>query len=223
MERYLVTHSLLSSWLYAMRDDPYSDSTNQKDAMAEFMTTLRREPTPTNDAMQKGIDFEDLVTKIVNGTRHVQCLVDDGELGCSYIDNRSISEHPWYPAAKKVAGYVSGGVLQYAAKCDVRIGERNVLLYGRLDALKGGTVYDIKYSGSYDVGKFIDSTQHPMYLQIVPEAREFIYLVSNGTNVWTEKYRREETADIRITVAHFFDWLKAQGLDSVFCQHWLAK
>ena len=202
MERYMVTHSLLSIWLYAISENPYEDATTERDPMADFMATLKREPTPTTDAMQKGIDFENLVTAIVNGA---------GD-----------KTNEWYYAANRVAGFVRGGILQYSAKKQVRIGTRDVLLYGRLDALKGGVIYDIKYTGHYEAGKFFDSTQHPMYLRLVPEAREFSYLVSNGKEFWQETYRRDETADIDRIVANFYDWLDVQGLDALYRQHWQA-
>ena len=58
---YMITHSLLSSWLYSMKENPYIDATTEpEDPMAEFLPVLRRDPTPTTDAMQKGIDFENL-------------------------------------------------------------------------------------------------------------------------------------------------------------------
>lgn len=31
-ERYLMTHSLLSSWLYAMKSSPYEDATSERDS-----------------------------------------------------------------------------------------------------------------------------------------------------------------------------------------------
>ena len=67
MDRILLTHSLLSSWLYALKGNPYEDATTERDPMSEFMATLRRDPTPTTEAMQRGIDFENLVTDIVVG------------------------------------------------------------------------------------------------------------------------------------------------------------
>ena len=67
MAAYLVTHSLLSSWLHLIRENPYEDLTTEGDPLAEFMLVLRREPTPRTEAMQNGIDFENLVTSIVNG------------------------------------------------------------------------------------------------------------------------------------------------------------
>ncbi len=202
MPRYLMTHSLLSSWLYAMRENPYEDATSDKDPMGEFMLTLRKEPTPTTEAMQKGIAFEDLVTAIVNGTHDTQ--------------------HRWYTAAAKVAGIVQGGILQYKARKEISVGGLTLVLYGRLDALKAGGIYDIKFSTGYDRGKYFDSTQHPVYMELVPEAQHFTYLVSNGTEVWTEQYRREETPSIYPIITDFLDWLTAQGLLGLYQEKWLA-
>ena len=203
MARYLMTHSLLSSWLYLMKGNPYEDATSEKDSADEFMQTLMRRPTPTTEAMQNGIDFEDLVTDITKG--------------CGDRSNR------WYDAASKVAEVVGGGVLQFRAKKEIQVRGMTLLLYGRLDCLKAGQVYDIKYSSSYERGKFFTSTQHPTYLEIVPEAKSFTYLVSNGTEFWTETYTREETPDIRPIISDFLDWLDTQGLMDVYQNHWAAK
>lgn len=197
---YLLTHSLLSSWLYALESEYESADRN---AMDEFLTVLRREPTPTTEAMQKGIDFEDLVTAVAGGAEP--------------------KNHPWYVPAAKVAGIVRGGIFQYAAKCEAEIADEHLLLYGRLDALKGGSIYDIKFTSRYDVGKFYGSTQHPMYMFIVPEAQDFTYLVSNGKDVWQETYRRDEVGDIRVVAEHFIHWLKENGLMQVYRTCWKAK
>ena len=37
MGRYLMTHSLLASWLYTMKENPYEDMTTERDPMGEFM------------------------------------------------------------------------------------------------------------------------------------------------------------------------------------------
>ena len=101
--------------------------------------------------------------------------------------------------------------------------DRRILLYGRLDALKAGTITDIKFSKKYERGKYIDSTQHPMYMRIVPEAQQFTYLISNGVDVWHETYRRDEVPDIVPTVERFFDWLEVSGYMAIYEKHWLAK
>lgn len=119
MDRILLTHSLLSSWLYALKGNPYEDATTERDPMSEFMATLRRDPTPTTEAMQKGIDFENLVTDIVVG--------------------RGDRSNKWYDAANIVAADVRGGLLQYRAKKPIEVQGVPLLLYGRLDC-RGRTV-----------------------------------------------------------------------------------
>lgn len=203
MERMLITHSLLSSWLYTMKENPYEDLTTERDPYADFLRVLRREPTETTEAMQNGIDFENLVTQVT--------------LGGGSADNK------WYGAASKVAEIIDGGVLQLSVNREIQVRDTTFLLHGRLDALKAGTVYDIKFSKKYDVGKYIDSTQHPTYLELVPQARDFTYLVSNGSAVWRETYRRDETPSIRPVISDFVDYMNATGLVSIYKEKWLAK
>jgi hypothetical protein len=89
------------------------------------------------------------------------------------------------------------------ARKAIKVRGMDVVLYGRLDALKAGTIYDIKFSKGYERGKFYSSTQHPTYMLLIPEAQTFSYLVSNGMDVWTECYRRDETPDIRPIIRTF--------------------
>lgn len=200
---YMITHSLLSSWLYSMKENPYIDATTEpEDPMAEFLPVLRRDPTPTTDAMQKGIDFENLVTDIV----------------C----NRGDRSNKWFDAAYKVAEIVRGGVLQCRSKRIIQVDGMQILLYGRLDCLKAGEIFDIKFSSKYERGKYIDSTQHPTYLEIVPEATRFTYLVSNGTEVWRETYRRDETRDIHPIIGDFLSWLRTVDLLGLYKEKWQA-
>ena len=205
MSRYLLTHSLLSSWLNAIREDPREDATTERDRYAEFLNTLNRVDTPPTEAMQNGIDFEELVTSIANGA-----------------DWQTDRENRWYDAACKVAEIVKGGQFQFRAKKTVTVNGVTFLLYGRLDVLKAGDIDDIKFSQSYERGKYFDSTQHPMYMELVPEARQFRYIISNGTNVWTETYTREETPDIYPIISDFVDWLSENGLLPLYKEKWLA-
>lgn len=200
--RYLMTHSLLYAWIYAMKENPFEDATSERDPMGEFMQVLRREPTETNEAMQNGIDFENLVTDIIH--------------------NCGDRSDKWWDAAVKVADEIRDSQLQFRASSVITVDGIELVLYGRLDALKAGTVYDIKFSKSYDRGKYFGSTQHPVYLKIVPEATKFVYIVSNGTEVWHETYRREETADIVPIIRDFFSWLRANDLFDLYKEKWQA-
>lgn len=195
---YLITHSLLSSWGYAMRDNPYEDLTNDEDPWEEFLRVLHREPGKQSDAMTKGLDFEADVMRCVDG------------------------KEPKYPGAAAIADIVRGGVFQLSQNLLLPISGMPILLHGRLDALKAGVIYDIKYSGKYERGKFFDSTQHPVYLELIPEAREFTYLVSDMNSVWEETYRRDETQPIIPIIQDFLTWLEMVGLDGDYRQHWVA-
>ena len=157
-----MTHSLLSSWLYAMSDNPYADMTTEDNSMEEFLKVLRREPTETTEAMQNGIDFEDMITSILNSG---MCDVED----------------KWYDAALKAANRVRGGTLQFKAYKQITVNGMDFLLHGRLDVLKAGEIIDIKFSKGYDRGKYFDSTQHPMYFELVPEAVKFTCRMSTHT------------------------------------------
>ena len=119
-----------------------------------------------------------------------------------------------------VAADVRGGLLQYRAKKPIEVQGVPLLLYGRLDCLKAGNVIDIKFSGSYDRGKYITSTQHPVYMELIPEAQKFTYIISNGSDVWHESYFREETPSIYPVISDFLDWLRAVDLLQLYCEKW---
>lgn len=202
--RYLITHSLLSSWIWAMKDNPYEDMTTERDKTDDFLKSLNREPIERTPAMQNGIDFENLVTDIMF------------QLGDP--------KHKWYNAALKVHDIVrKGSLLQYAAKKEITVAGKDLLLYGRLDALRAGVVYDIKFSGSYERGRFIDNTQHPTYLELIPQAKQFVYVVSNGREVWTETYTREDTPSIIPIIDDFLAWLETHELMHIYEEKWQSK
>jgi len=83
-------------------------------------------------------------------------------------------------------------------------------------------ITDIKFSKKYAVGKFFDSTQHPMYMEICPEAHEFCYSISNGSSVFREVYRRDETPSIYPTIEQFLQWLESRSLMYIYKEKWSA-
>lgn len=220
MSSYLMTHSLLASWLYIMKDNPYEDATSVRDPYQEFLQALRREPIPPNEAMQNGIDFEDLVTAILN--LRPTAVQHDKVWGKDEFKEKWVptSQHKWFDPATKVANIIHDGQLQYRAKKLIQVNGMDILLYGRLDALKAGTIYDIKFSKGYDRGKYIDSTQHMVYLELIQEAEAFTYIVSDGNSVWTETYQRFETKEIRPLISDFIDWLNAMDLMKIYKEYW---
>lgn len=210
MARYMITQSLLSAWLY-MLDDQYSE-----DPMSDFMLVLNREPTPTTEAMRDGIDFENLVTEIIEDEEiEPSVTVNQGEVG--------VFDNSWYEAAKKIADRCRGGLLQYKVSRRIQVDGTDLLLYGRLDCLRCGEIIDIKFSRRYERGKYEDSTQHPVYMELVPEAEKFTYLVSNGSEVWTEQYRRDEVHSIYPVIGDFLMWLERMGLDGIYKEKWASR
>lgn len=196
--RFLMTQSLLSSWLYQYK------AKEQEKAHEEFLKTLRREHIPENQAMQDGIQFENMVT--------------------AYCDGANPPEgHKWEKGVKAVGNVVKGSQFQVALYRDTVIEGLSFLLYGRLDALKAGTIYDIKHSHAYRVGKYLDSPQHPMYFALCPEAREFVYLVSDGQDLYREIYRREETQPVGSLILNFIRYLEQSHLEEIFIKKWKAR
>ena len=109
----------------------------------------------------------------------------------------------------------------------------NYVLYGILDCLKAGTIFDYKYKGSYEVGSFYDSYQHLMYFELCPEASKFEYLISNNykngktledINLYHEIYLREDMkTDLYKEIDNFMNWLKTNDLYELFCEKWESK
>lgn len=108
------------------------------------------------------------------------------------------------------------------------------VLYGRLDCLKAGTIFDYKYTGSYDVGKFYGSYQTLIYFELCEEANEFEYLICNNykegkmlqeLNLYKESYSRDSIKDIDLKqeIDNFMSWLKTNELYDLYCEKWESK
>lgn len=116
---------------------------------------------------------------------------------------------------------VDGGEYQAAFSKRVKINGMTIVMYGILDALKAGKIYDIKRVVKWSTGKYKGSHQHPMYLYLVPEAMSFTYLVRDDAgNHHFETYERQNCENIVSTTATFLSWLSGQGLMETYKQCW---
>ncbi len=102
-----------------------------------------------------------------------------------------------------------GGVYQVKVKKEIE----DYLLYGVIDCLKEGVIYDYKFTKNYDVGKFLNNYQTSIYLELVPEAREIKYIITNKEdfnkdNIFTETYKREEKEPILPIIHMFMNWIE---------------
>lgn len=201
MERYLITKSLVSSWAYAVQ-------AGTDEAFDKFMRVLRREPSESTEAMAAGLAFEALCYRVAMG----QAGKPDPNL---------------VEGAKEIASVISGGAYQIRASREIEVDRTTYLVYGILDVLKAGTIYDIKFATKplwkRDIyGKYLESPQHPFYLHIVPEAQEFTYLLSDGKDVYKETYRREECPTAEEVIREFVTAMERSGLLDEYKKHWLA-
>lgn len=205
MDRYLITHTLLSSWSYV-----FSCWEDGKEAAYEdFLRTLNRLPPEETEAMRDGRAFEDEV----------------------YREAAGLTRHPnpkWESGIKKVAAYIRNAPVQVRVKREIQVDDVTYLVYGILDALKAGVIYDVKYVtksfGSVDLaGKYLDSSQHPAYFYMVPEAYEFNYLVSDGTDLYKETYTPANTRPIADIISEFIRSIDGMGLLDLYKEKWLAR
>ncbi len=192
--RTLITQSLLSAWNYIY--NAYDD----EKAYQDFINCLNRVIQPTTPVMQKGIDFE--------GKVYAYCK------GVYKAEEQDV---------KDIGDIVKGGQFQVVATMQRQISGIDFLLYAKLDVLKSGMIYDIKRSDTYETGKYLDSPQHPFYLECVPEAREFRYLISDGENIYLEGYSRAEITPISKMIEEFIAFLKVEKLLDKYLELWGAR
>ena len=189
-----VTKSLLDAWLYSFKVE---------DGYDKFLLTLNRQKTPPTEAM-------------LDGTRYENCLNTDlhGEL--------LPTDHEWYSVIVEMAGELQGSQQQVVLFRDTVVGDQPILLHGVLDYLREGHIWDCKYSKRYSLNKYFwdYTSQTAMYLALVPEARDFTYIISDGKYVYREKYPREIVPPIEPTIKNFLTFCEKQNLMTILHEKW---
>lgn len=187
MTKYLITPSLLSSYAYYIQDEFKSS----EDSRADFLKTLSRERFEPNEAMAKGIFFEDSVNDFCKGALKIE-----------------VKEPCYWDCVKSIGEIVKGGLWQQTVKKSLQVGNQEFLLYGRTDVIKRDTIYDIKFTGNYELGKFLDSSQHLIYLYC-SDLPNFSYLISDGKDWWREDYHNHDQVEdqIKSKIADFMSYL----------------
>lgn len=205
MTSYLITPTLLNSLKYYLG----SDYANRED----FLKTLSREKFEPNEAMQKGIDFE-----------------NDIESFCAEFKKEKLTYNPltdtdYAKCVYEFAEIVKNGYWQEPVKKQIEVAGTKILLYGRCDVIKGNTVYDIKYTKNYNLGKFQNSTQHLIYM-FCSGLDKFKYLVSDLKSYWIEEYVKQSNieAQLRSEIMRFFDYLdRDKEAKELFYNKWKSR
>ena len=187
-----ITQSLLSAWEWSFKTD---------DGWDDFIATLNREKKQPTKQMLDGIRFENCLNNVLNGEP-------------IYQDNE------WYNVLVEMSCELQGAQQQVSLFQDCEVDGQPFLLHGVLDYLREGHIWDCKFSKTYHLNKYLTSPQTPMYLSLVPEARDFTYIISDGKYVYREKYPRDIVPPIEPTIYNFMQYLKKHGLWEVYCEKW---
>ena len=193
--KFHLTQSLLSDWQYSFV---------MEDGYERFVKSLNRVPKKQTEKMLNGVAFEGCVNSTLNG---------------AFIPE----DHKWYKPVMELAKYLHGSQQQVALKRDIIVEGVCFELFGVLDFLRAGVIYDTKFSDSYRLNKYLHSPQHPMYFYLVPEARRFEYLSCDGKFIYKETYYPEDTEPIELTIRQFMRYLEKHNLIETFTSKWNLK
>lgn len=196
---YRLTHTLLESWRRAT--DPEADET----AFASFLDMLERKKKPKSAAMKAGIAFESAVNQYI---RNEPVVLEDEKA---------------MKAMVQFGNRLRSAQLQVRAESPIEIDRIPFLLVGVADALHAGIISDIKRPLRYEYGKYFDSTQHPMYMELFPEALRFDYLIFDGSYCYREQYRRGDFQPIHDTIRAFARYLNDADLMDTYKKFWEEK
>ena len=199
-----ITKTLLDSYAYMF--DCYEGG--EEEAYESFLKTLKREPIEETEAIANGKAFEAMVQALAEGLE--------------------VTPGKWENGARKVAEIVKGGQWQVHVDTDVTVDGRTFWLHGFCDVVKAGVIYDIKFKNkSFNAldlyGSYRDHSQHSAYLKCLPEAYEFVYLVSDGEELYTEAYNRLNSRPIEDYIRDFMNWLQTKPeLLKIYEERWIV-
>ena len=231
MSKYLITPSLINNFFYYIQDEYRAPG----ESRADFLKTLSRERFQSNEAQQKGIDFENCVQSYCSGGFEPANKIIIHRSGSydilgndhSYDEEvEELDEMDNYSKCVIACGQiVKDGLWQESVKKELKIGNTDFLLYGRTDVIKRDTIYDIKFTGNYELGKFLDSSQHLIYLYC-SGLPNFSYLISDGKDWWKEDYHNHAGVEdeIKSKVSEFLDYLENdKEAKEMFLTKWGSK
>ncbi len=220
-----ITKTLLDSYAYMF--DCYEGG--EEEAYESFLKTLKREPIEETDAIRNGKEFEKLCEEIATGKFIPEWVDQVGRCEPNSGEPMGYDRYPkWYAGAKKVAEIVKGGQWQVHVDTDVTVDGRTFWLHGFCDVVKAGVIYDIKFknksfNGLDLYGSYRNHSQHSAYLRCLPEAYEFVYLVSDGEELYTEAYNRLNSRPIEEHIRDFMNWLQTKPeLLKIYEERWIV-
>ena len=205
MTKLLITPTLLNSFAFYTQEIEYKSEEEQRQEFLQTLSRIKSEPT---EAMQRGIDFENDVLNICNDGF---ASIDKGE--------------EYNNVVNKIAYLVKQGLWQQVVKKDIVVGNQEFLLYGKCDVVEANTIYDIKFTSNYDIGKYLDSSQHLIYLYCSGLSK-FQYLISDGKSYWIEDYYNDSNIEnnIKFKINEFIGYLENdEQAKTIYFENWRSK
>ena len=200
-ERYLITPSLLNSWAWIWEcKNSVKDNENDNISLEDKQS----------EAQEKA--FEDFIKTLKREP------FEPNEYMLAGIE----FEKECYEGKTCVSPIIEGGAYQIVGMKNVDVDGMSFLMYGRLDVLKGGIIYDIKRIWKYALQKYKWSTQHGFYLDLFPNANKFEYLAYDGFKLHREVYYRGEYKPTVEVIKDFIKWLKENDLLELYKEKWRA-
>ena len=198
----LVTPSLLNSWLYIwLSRDIVKESANDAICLEDKQDL----------AMQKAYD------EFLGTLQREQTPPNENMLrGIQYEDD-------CYKGLTDASPIIKGGAFQIVGKKNVIVDNVPFLMYGRLDVLKNGIIYDIQRVTRYTTQKYLHSAQHGFYLDLFQDASQFTYLAFDGNKLHQETYYRGQYKPTEAILSDFIQWLRENNLWDVYASLWASK
>jgi hypothetical protein len=194
-----LSPTLLDSFAYYLSVDEEQSA----DKRQELLNRLNGVKLPPNEAMQRGIDFENAVIAACNG-------------------KYEFSSEKYDLCVKEVSEIVQGGFSQYPVFLEIA----GVRIDGFIDFLKLNTIFDVKTTSKYEVGKYQFNNQHLVYLLALRQEKinRFVYLATDLSNVYPEEYffHPDMENQLRSNVIAFLDYLtndyEMQEAYKIYCE-----
>ena len=190
--KFRLTQSLISAYEWMFK---------KEDGYDEFIAALNREKKQPTVAMLDGIRYENCLNSVLDGAEITP-------------------DHEWYKPITEMAEELQGAQQQVTIFRDINVDGVDFLIHGVLDYLRAGEIWDCKFSKNYKLNKYLGSPQTAFYMYLVPEARRFTYIVSDGTWVYRERYPREIVEPIEPYIKNFMQFLDMHNLVNIYAEKW---
>lgn len=201
-KEYLITPSLLNAWGYLWYCEKNIKESEKDTICIEDKIELKRKMV-----------YEDFIRTLKREKSEPNQYMLEG---IRYEDE-------CYKGNTDISPIIKNGAFQIVGVKHKTINNIKFVLYGRLDVLKGGIIYDIKRVVRYSPQKYINSYQHPFYLELFKKAKQFTYLVFDGKKVHKETYYRDECVNIDNVIENFIEFLKNNNLLDLYFEKWQSK